>query len=193
MALIGLMVPPEEWLSEDLGRSLRVSVMSANGDVGDSEGSGDADGLGVGSSREDSAATAARTRFSAGVLFGFRGDDALLEGDAGSGAIVWSGSKTSEGSIFSAKVTFLALPVRGVGAAEFVIFLLDAGADDFRGLRFGGSGAGVKSSSSSRSCLTWNSSSSSDDSTTTLRRVAACLLDCLTGVSDIFLVVVVVG
>lgn len=34
IALIGLMVPPEEWLSEDLGRSLRVSVMSAKGDTG---------------------------------------------------------------------------------------------------------------------------------------------------------------
>lgn len=119
------------------------------------------------------------------MLFVFRGDDALLEGDACSGAMLCSGSKTSEGSIFSPEVAFLPLPpVRGVGTTEFVVFLLDAGAADLRGLRFAGSGAGVKSSSSSCSCLTWKCSSSSDDSTMTLRRVAACLLDCLTGVSD---------
>lgn len=158
--------------------------MSANGEAGACEGSGEAEGFGVGRSREDSPATDARTRFKAGVLFDFRGDAALLEGETCSGAMLWSGSKTSEGSMFSPEVAFLPLaPVRGVGTAELAVFLLDARAD-LCGLRFAGSGAGVKSSSSSRSCLTWKSSSSSEDSTTTLRRRAALLVDCLTGVSD---------
>jgi len=60
-----------------------------------------------------------------GALFRFRGD-ALFDGDSGSGRILSSGSKISEGSMFSLFTAFLTLPeVRGVFAIALVVFRLD--------------------------------------------------------------------
>lgn len=116
-----------------------------------------------------------------GALFLFRGD-AFFEGDSGSGWTVSSGSRISEGSIFSFARLFFNLPPVLELAMEFVVFLLDAGA--FRGLRLA-AGAGVKSSSSSCILDCMNSSSSSDSTIIFLR--AAALLEGLTGDSDILM------
>jgi len=138
-----------------------------------SEGSGDCDGSGVGNGGANSGVFEERPPRT-GALFRFRGD-AFLEGDSGSGCAVSSGSKISEGSMFSfARLFFARPPVRGV-ARVFVVFRLDAGA--FRGLRLG---AGVKSSSLSSSILVGVTSSSSD-STTVFRLEAAARLEGLTG------------
>jgi len=147
--------------------------MSASGVVCNSDGSGDCDGCGVGSGGASSGVLDERPP-RIGALFRFRGE-AFLEGDSGSGCTVSSGSKISEGSMFSfARLFFARPPVRGV-ARTFVVFRLEAGA--FRGLRLG---AGVKSSSLSSSTLGVMTSSSSSDSTT-FRLVAAVRLDCRTG------------
>lgn len=120
-----------------------------------------------------------RDALAGAALFLFRGD-AFLVGDSGSGCMVCSGSKISEGSMFSLAVLFLARPpVRGVAATEVVVFRLAAGA--FRGLFVG---AGMKSSPLSSSILACICSSSSSESTTIFLRVAA-LRDGLTGDSDI--------
>lgn len=167
------------WLSAVRGRSLSVSVMSASGVACNSEGSGDCDGCGVGNGGGSSGVLEERPPRT-GALFRFRGD-ALLEGDSGSGCAVSSGSRISEGSMFSFATVFLARPpVRGVLATAFVVFRLDAGA--FRGLRLG---AGVKSSPLSSSILGSIISSSSSESTTAFRLVAAARLEGLTGDSDI--------
>lgn len=158
-------------------------MISASGVPCSSEGSGDCDGCGVGKGGGNSGVEEMRDP-RVGALFLFRGD-ALFDGDSGSGWIVSSGSKISEGSTFSfARLFFGRPPVLGV-AMEFVVFLLEAGA--FRGLRLV-AGAGVKSSSLSSCILDCISSSSSSDSTTTFFRAAA-LLEGLTGDSDIFKVV----
>jgi hypothetical protein len=164
------------WLSALRGRSLRLSVISANGVPCNSDGSGETDACGVGRGGGSSGVEDTRDP-RAGALFLFRGD-ALFDGDSGSGCIVSSGSKISDGSMFSfVMFLFPRPPVLGVGIA-LVVFRLDCGA--FLGLRLG---AGVKSSSSSSNfdCM---SSSSSSDSTTIFLRDAA-LLDGLTGDSDI--------
>ena len=122
IALIGFTA--EAWLSAVRGRSLRVSVMSASGVPWSSEGSGDTEACGVGSGGGSSGVAEARG-FRTGALFRFRGD-AFLDGESGSGCTVCSGSKISEGSIFSlARIFFDRPPVRGVAAMEFVVFRLD--------------------------------------------------------------------
>lgn len=155
--------------------------MSASGVACNSKGSGDCDGCGVGNGRASSGVLDERTPRTGALLLRFRGD-ALLEGDSGSGIAVSSGSKISEGSMFSfARLFFARPPVRGV-AVVVVVFRLEAGA--FRGLRLG---AGVKSSSLSSSILGPVISSSPSESTTVFLLVAAARLEGLTGDSDILI------
>lgn len=99
-------------------------MISASGVAWSWEGSGDIEGCGVGSGGGSSAvADAQGVRM--GALFCFLGD-ALLEGDACSGAALCSGSKSSEGSMFSPTIALRVRPeVRGVLGIEAAVFLLD--------------------------------------------------------------------
>ncbi len=133
----------EDWLLDVPGRSLMVFVMSASGTSFGIEGSGDADGFGVGNGGGSSGVVDDLEAFT-GALLRFRGE-AFLVGDSGPGVIVCSGSNISEGSMFSFATIFFGRPLPRTGklsATVFVVFLLDAGA--FLGLFLG---AGVKSSS----------------------------------------------
>ena len=142
--------------------------MSPNGVPCNCEGSGVAEGCGVGN-----CGASVRTEFlpflAGAALFLLRGEPFLV-GDSGMGVAVWSGSKICEGSILSpVRVRRVRAAVLGVEGTPVVV-LREARFRLFWG-------AGVKSSSSSSSLVILDVStlSSSELSTTTFFLVAALL------------------
>jgi hypothetical protein len=164
------------WLAGNRDCTLSASLISARGDPGNSEGSGDIDGCGVGSKGGNSGVTEVRDARVGAALFLFRGD-ALLDGDCGSGAGVCSGSKISDGSMLSAMTALRVLPeVLGVFGIEAATFRLDCIC--LLGLLWG---AGVNSSSLSSFTFWVLSMTSSSSEESTIFRRAAALLDGLVG------------
>ena len=116
-----------------------ASVISASGVPWSCDGSGVADGFGVGNGGGRSGVTEARVLLGAGTLLLFRGEGFFV-GETGSGGMLSDGSKICDGSVVSPVFVLLLLAALwGVGGAPVVFRLVCR-----RGVR---AGAGVKSSS----------------------------------------------
>lgn len=150
---------------------IALSVISASGVPGMFEGSGDAEGFGVGNGGESSGrsgATETRLFLAGRTLFLFTGERGF-DGDTGSGATP-SGLKSCDGSTESPVLVLrVRVAVRGVGGSSVV---LRRGA-----LRALFCGAGVNSSSLPSFCGAWFSSSSDESMIGAFRREAAARVD----------------
>lgn len=165
IALIGLMAAGVS----STGRlwSLTLALVMSDKGVPGTVGSGDADGLGVGIAGGMSAVAGLADLGATLLRFLGEGFFGAVSSSAGAMA-VWSGSRTSVGSMPADAWIFLGRPgLRGVVGASVMVFLLPA--VDRRGLR---AGAGVKSSSLSSAIRCVASATSSSESMTAVRRDA---------------------